>query len=446
MTTLNDLVRKIQTLAEEIYPPDLSAAYSELENSLSDTRNAIKIAKKIKELKQTYKTKAYSIDWSDFFERITQDFKNGSSISIEDIIKLEYAPEDQADNVIELLNVVAANRATENNEAIRVCQSIYAFTTCLTPCNYGTYGSCIFVPKDNEETSVAERILGNINTVDEFVDAIKNKSYSNNRKLITTSRTITSHQFRVILNTIREIRASDDPHCRDLPMCVSLGSLNEDHIIQLKDAGATRINHNLETSYFNSLYLSAMSQMEDEQKPKKKTLDNEHKRRLSTLLTGLKNDIGFCSGGMLFYGDDEMVEDRILLYLTYRELDKIKGGNSSPFNVYVPLDEIVEKSSEWFSTFELPVIERKAQVDRYSILKTLLSFSLIVSSQHKIIVSAGSKWLGDEYYALAVKLSGGAGLANYLQQIDSETTKNVVDKLTREKFASSSPAAIPNQM
>ncbi len=282
-------------------------------------------------------------------------------------------------------------------------------------------------------------MLGNISSVDEFVCAIKEKSFSNNRKLITTSRKVTKRQFQVILDTIKAIRCENETEISTLPMCVSLGSLNEHHIIELKSSGATRINHNLETSYYNSLYLSSLSQAAENHQGKSKIANNEYQRRLSTLLNGLKNDIGFCSGGMLFYGDDETIEDRILLYLTYRELDTIKAGNSSPFNVYVPIDEIVEKSSEWFDTFDLPVIERKERIDRYRILKTLISFTLIVSSQHKIIVSAGSKWLGNEYYELAVKLSRGAGLANYLQQIDSQTTRNVVNKLNSVNATSNSP-------
>ncbi len=432
MTELNELMDTIHNLAAQIYPEPIFKAYKELEKNFHDRPKAVEIASRIKQLKTEYNKEIVAMDWDTFFEVLKESVAMGRNVSVKDIVTMEYAPEDHAHYVIDILNMVAEKRMAENKEAIRVCQSIYAFTTCLKPCAYGTYGSCLFVPRAGTKKSMAEQIFGNITTVEEFVSAIKDKSFSNNRKLITTSHKIDDHPFKVILDTIKKIRRDPDPETRDLPMCVSLGSVDEQQILQLKEAGATRLNHNLETSYFNSLYLSAMAQNSDREEQNNKQFHNEYHKRLTTLLTGLKNDMGFCSGGMFFYGDEEIIEDRILLYLTFSELDKIKKGNSSPFNVYVPLDEIVDKSTGWFNAFELPAIERKTTIDRFRILKTLLSFSLIVSSQHKIIVSAGSKWLEKEYYEIAVRVGGGAGLANYLQQIDTETTKEVVMKLQKE--------------
>lgn len=428
MTEFDAIMDRVQEHAVQVYPKDLFDQYRLLEKKFweRDETAKLQIAYKIKEIKESINQKRLSLDWKSFFNNLLGKVENKDRISLKDIITMEYAPVEMSEHIIKISKIIAKRRTEENSEEVRVCKSIYGFTTCIKPCAYGAYGSCLFAARKNDDKSLAEKIFGNITTVGGFLKEMEALTFSNNRKLITTSHKVNNEVLEVILNTIRAAR--NNSSLASLPICVSLGHLNEAQIVQLKDAGATRINHNLETSYYNSLYLAAISNNQNNNGDKTNS-SNEYRKRLTTLITALKNKIGVCSGGMFFYGDDEIVEDRILLYLTLNELDKIFEINSSPFNVYVPLRDIVDESIGWFNAFELPSVERKETISRFTILKTLLSFSLIASTHHKIIISAGSKWLGDEYYKLAVELGGGAGLANYLQQMDNEKTIATVQAL-----------------
>ena len=432
MKVIDNVMNSIQDHAMQIYPEELFYQYQILAKSFLEKNAAdIKLAaSNIAKIKNTLKKSKINIDWEMFFENLIEKVEKGEDISVKDIVTVEYTPVEMSQYLKQLATIIAKRRNEEDNEKMRLCKSIYGFTSCIEPCAYGSYGSCLFVARKNDKPSLAEKMLGNITSVEGYMKEIKAASqYATNLKLITTSHKVSSHVLEVILNTVKKTR--NDEELRNFPICVSLGALDEKQIITLKKAGVTRINHNLETSYYNALYLSAVANNSDDSNGCRVSIDSAHEyqKRLTTLITALNNKMHICSGGMFFYGDDEIAEDRILLYLTLNELDKIYKYNSSPFNVYVPLKDIVNESIGWFNAFELPCVERKKTIDSFSIFKTIIAFSLVVHANHKIVISAGSKWLGQEYYSLAVELGGGAGLASYLQQMGSHKSIEIVQKI-----------------
>jgi len=434
-----EVINNVKEYALKIYPEDLLCQYQLLEKSFSEKNEADKklIASKITKIKNEINKNKLKIDWEFFFDSFIQKVENNEQIPIKDIVTLEYAPEDMSEYVLRIAAIMANKRNKPACERIRLCKSIYCFTTCLKPCAYGSYGSCLFAARKDNEPSIAEKMFGNITTVDEYMKEImaaKHSQFSNNIKLITTSHQVNKDVLEVILSTLKKAR--NDEELYNFPFCVSLGAVDKEQILLLKEAGATRINHNLEASYYNALYLSTISNNsnKDDDKDLKADSLNEYMKRLTTLITALENKIGICSGGMFFYGDDEIAEDRILLYLTLNELDKIFNVNSSPFNIFVPLKDIVDESMGWFSAFELSCVERKESINSFKIFKTLIAFSLIVPTNHKIVISAGSKWLGDKYYKLSVELGGGAGLASYLQQMDSHKTIEIAQMINNQYY------------
>lgn len=437
MDIFNKVMDSIKQHAKEIYPQELFNEYQNLEKSYMDKNEAsIKTtADKITEIKSSLKKRAISIDWDVFFKDLSKKVESGEEVSINDIVTLEYAPSETKECLVQLAKLIAKRRNEQDEEKMRLCKSIYGFTTCMEPCAYGAYGSCLFASRKDNEPSIAEQMLGNITTADEYTKEIKLATeYATNLKLITTSHKPTNEVLDVILEAVKRTRA--DEKIKDFPMCASVGSLNEEQIVMARDAGVTRINHNLETSYYNALYLSSIANNSGENNGQGISTDSatEYQKRLTTLTAALTNKIGICSGGMFFYGDDEIPEDRILLYLTFKELDKIYKINSSPFNVYLPLQDIIDESIGWFNAFSLPCVKRDKVIDSFTIFKTLVTFSLVVNAKHKIIISAGSKWIGDEYYSLAVELGGGAGLKRYLQQMNSEKSIEIAKEIN-SKYA-----------
>jgi len=95
------------------------------------------------------------------------------------------------------------------------------------------------------------------------------------------------------------------------PMCASLGRLNARDLAALKEAGVTRLHHNLESSkeYYPEICTT-------------QTWD----QRLKTVKLAQEAGMEICSGGL--FGLGESWDDRISLALTLREL----GVDSVPIN------------------------------------------------------------------------------------------------------------------
>ncbi|WP_434133793.1 hypothetical protein KIAC18_002122 [Sporomusa sphaeroides] len=439
METFDVVMNAIRQYAMQVYPDELLYQYQVLEKSCleSNEKEKQQAVQRIRKIKNELKMAKPKVEWETFFAHLEDKVEHGDNISIADIITTEYAPPETAHHLLSLARAIAKRRNELNGENTRLCKSIYGFTTCLNPCAYGSYGSCLFAARRDNEPSIAEKMFGNITTVDEYVNEIraaKTEQHANNVKLITTSHKVDSNVLEVVTSAIKKTRR--DENIKDIPICVSLGSVDEEQILKLKEAGATRVNHNLETSYFNALFLASIASNKDNGKLQGQKVDSvgEYKKRLTTVVTALKNEMTICSGGMFFYGDDEIPEDRILLYLTLNELDKIWKTNSSPFNVFVPLKDIIDESVGWFNAFGLSCVDRSNSIDGFAIFKTLVTFALIVPPRHKIMLNAGSKWFGEEWFSLAMELGGGAGLASYLQQVNSHRTVEIAQLIDQNKL------------
>jgi len=102
----------------------------------------------------------------------------------------------------------------------------------------------------------------------------------------------------------------------DIPICLSLGILDKDTFFKLKDAGAVRYHHNLETSrrHFSQV-----------------TTTHTYQDRVDTVALALDAGFEVCSGVLL--GLEESWEDRIDLALEIRRL----GVHSIPINFLAPI-------------------------------------------------------------------------------------------------------------
>lgn len=140
----------------------------------------------------------------------------------------------------------------------------------------------------------------------------------------------------------------------NLQRCCSLGTLQEEHVASLKEAGITRYHHNLETSesYFHEICTT-----------------HTYQDRVNTIKRIKAAGIEVCSGGIIGMG--ETWRQRIELAFTLKELD----ADSIPINV--------------LNAIKGTALENQEKLNPMEILQTFAIFRLILPT--KIIRYAGGR-------------------------------------------------------
>lgn len=118
-----------------------------------------------------------------------------------------------------------------------------------------------------------------------------------------------------------------------LEACVTLGKLNDEQAVRLKEAGLTAYNHNLDTSedYYSEIIST-----------------RTYQDRLDTIESASKAGLSVCCGGILGLGESE--EDRVKLLHTLCQLDP--QPESVPINMLVPVEGTPLEANETLSIFE----------------------------------------------------------------------------------------------
>lgn len=170
--------------------------------------------------------------------------------------------------------------------------------------------------------------------------------------IVTSGKAPTKKEFETLLGMIRAVSAIDGLEC-----CLSLGIIKEEQIIKIKEAGATRFNHNINTSERYYKEICSTHKFED---------------RLNTVKLLRKHGIDVCCGVILGMG--ETVEDRIDMAFTLREVKPA----TVPMNVLnpikgTPLENYMDKISE------------------EDVLKTICLFRMILP--HTLLKYAGGRTL-----------------------------------------------------
>ncbi|KAG6614295.1 Biotin synthase [Phytophthora cinnamomi] len=119
--------------------------------------------------------------------------------------------------------------------------------------------------------------------------------------------------FRHILDMVRQVKALD------LEVCCTLGMLTPEQAVQLKEAGLSAYNHNLDTS--REHYAKVITT---------RTYDD----RLQTIENVRKAGISVCCGGILGLGEDKV--DRVGLLHTLATMDE--HPESVPVNALVSVE------------------------------------------------------------------------------------------------------------
>lgn len=129
--------------------------------------------------------------------------------------------------------------------------------------------------------------------------------------IVTSGRALKDEEIDQMCGAIRAIREQTD-----IEVCVSFGLLSEAQFRRVKEAGASRVHNNLETSRRNFPNVCTTHTFDD---------------KVETVKAAKSAGLTVCSGGIMGLG--ETVEDRIDMALTLREL----GIRSVPVNMLNPI-------------------------------------------------------------------------------------------------------------
>lgn len=129
--------------------------------------------------------------------------------------------------------------------------------------------------------------------------------------IVTSGRHLTDEEVDKMCDAVRRIKSETN-----ISVCVSFGLLDEQQYRKLKEAGATRVHNNLETSERNFSNICTTHTFSD---------------KVKAIRAAQAAGLTVCSGGIMGLG--ETPEDRIDMALTLREL----GIKSVPVNMLNPI-------------------------------------------------------------------------------------------------------------
>lgn len=186
--------------------------------------------------------------------------------------------------------------------------------------------------------------------------------------IVTSGETLSKDELNKACDAIAEVISKVG-----IKMCASLGSLDEEALILLKQAGLSRYHHNIETSpkYFPRIVTTHTFQ-----------------NRIRTIKAAKKAGLEVCSGGIIGMG--ETIEDRIEMAICLKELDV----DSAPINVLVPIKGTPLETRETLSCHEA--------------IRTIAIFRIILKD--KIIkIAAGRESVLKDFQAMAF-MAGANGM------------------------------------
>lgn len=129
--------------------------------------------------------------------------------------------------------------------------------------------------------------------------------------IVTSGKRLSHREVDQVCESIKRIKEETS-----IEVCVSFGLLGEEEFRKIREAGASRVHCNLESSarYFPQVCTT-----------------HTYEEKIETLRAAKRAGLSICSGGILGLG--ESVEDRIDMVLTAREL----GVKSVPVNILNPI-------------------------------------------------------------------------------------------------------------
>lgn len=212
--------------------------------------------------------------------------------------------------------------------------------------------------------------------IKEFKIAVQNKS--TRFGLVASGKKMRkgTKEFKNLLDTIKEMVAFN----KEVEICCSLGLLDREELIELKNSGVKRYHCNIQTSKEKYSTYAATTHSIDE--------------RLKTIKMAKKIGLKVCAGGIIGMG--ESFEDRIDMAFLLKKLD-IDG---IPINILNPIKGTPYENKKVLSPFE--------------ILKTIAIFRIILKNKNIKIAAGRENILKDFMGMTFISGSNGMMIGGYL--------------------------------
>lgn len=234
-----------------------------------------------------------------FTEELKQKIYAGADITRDEALALVNVPLEEL--------TAAANEIREN-----VCENRFDMCTIVN-------GKCGRCPEDCKYCAQSAHYRTDCQETYPLLsteELVKGARYNKEQgvlrySIVTSGRRLSDAEVEQVCGSIREIRRQVD-----IEVCVSFGLLGEAQFRKIKEAGASRVHCNLESSrnYFPQICTT-----------------HTYDEKIETLKAAQRAGLSVCSGGIMGLG--ETMEDRIDMALTIREL----GVKSIPVNLLNPI-------------------------------------------------------------------------------------------------------------
>lgn len=231
-------------------------------------------------------------------QEYTEYVKQGGSISREQALELAQAPLEEL--------CAAANALRE-----QFCGNAFDICTIINAKSGKCSENCKFCAQSAHYHTGAEEYA-----MLDTASIVEQAQHDDQRgvlrySLVTAGKRLTEKEVEQECESIRAVRAQTG-----IAVCISNGLLDEAAYRKLRDAGATRVHNNLETSrrYFPSVCTT-----------------HSYEEKCAAIRAAQAAGLSVCSGGIVGMG--ETMEDRIDMVLELREL----GVHSIPVNMLNPV-------------------------------------------------------------------------------------------------------------
>lgn len=281
----------------------------------------------------------------EFIKEVEKKILEKQDITFKEAIKLSTI--DRKEDLEQLCNSANKIREVFSGKEIDFCTIMNAKSgRCSEDCKFCAQSA-------HYKTEV--EVYGLVSTEAALKLAMENESEGVNRfSLVTSGRGINGSEFEKVLDIYEKLNQEVK-----MDLCASLGIMEYEQFLKLKDKGITMYHHNLETSreHYNNICTT-----------------HSYDERIDTINAAKKAGLDICSGGIIGLG--ESFEDRIKLAFQLKELEV----KSIPVNILNPI-----KGTP---------LENARSLSQEEILKTIAIFRLI--NPGVFIRLAGGRNLIDE--------------------------------------------------
>ncbi|MPM58779.1 Biotin synthase [bioreactor metagenome] len=320
----------------------------------------------------------------DFIKEMEKKTLEGNFITFEETMKL--AGLEDKEHILELCNSANNIREAFMGKGVDLCTIMNAKSGhCSEDCKFCAQSAHY---KTNAE------VYDLVSKEAALELAKENENEGVNRfSLVASGRGVTGEDFQKVIKIYEDLNKEIK-----IDLCASLGILDYEELIKLREAGVTMYHHNLETSreYYKEICTT-----------------HSYDERIDTINVAKKAGMDVCSGGIIGMG--ETLEHRVELAFQLREL-QVK---SIPINVLSPVQGTPLENAE-----------RLSQED---ILKTIAIFRFV--NPKAFIRLAGGRNLIDEYGKNCFNAGANATITgNYLTTSGNKICddKKLIDELNLE--------------